>query len=129
MIPGPRVDDITALVVTILNGALSVPVSSRIPRDRPASHVIVNRTGGAPDGTVLDRPVVLVEAYAPTGPAAFDLANEARDALAATQHTTVDGVPIVRVNASAPLDYTDPDDNHHRYQLTATLVTRMANTT
>ena len=73
--------NVEAALVGYLATKVTVPVSTRVPNPRPASFVRVQRTGGAGQNLVQERPVVLVECWAATDTAAWALAVKAWGAL------------------------------------------------
>lgn len=88
---------------------LGVPVRTRVPNPRPPSHVRVTRTGGDGVNLVQERPVVLVECWAPSSTAAFDLAARA--------YGLVDAAFCgPRDRPSSPVNFPDPATDASRYQ-------------
>lgn len=91
--------------------SLGVPVRTRVPNPRPASHVRVRRIGGTGTNLVQERPMVLVECWALGSAAAFDLAARAYDLVDAAF-----GGPGTR--PSSPVNLPDPNTDSDRYQFT-----------
>lgn len=117
--------DVEAANITYLAGALpaGVVVATRIPRSShgeeafPALMVRVTRTGGTRWSVAHDGPTVLVECWAASSTAAWDLAAAARDALLALDNTLIGDVWLShRAEAGGPVNYPDPRTQHHRYQ-------------
>ncbi len=112
--------DVTALVVGYLAPLLPVPVSGSVPRVRPPSFVTVGRAGGAAANRAVDRPVLRVEVWAATDPAAAALASEVRGLL-----LDLARVPLVKraEEASGPADDT-PETGQARVTLQVRLTVR-----
>ena len=114
--------DVEGTAITAMS-SLGVPVSVRIPNPRPTSHIRVTRSGGARRNVVQSDATVLVECWAPTSLAAFDLAASAWDALDDIQHSSVNGVWVGSISLTEPVNFPDPDTSSPRYQFLATLRT------
>ena len=84
--------NVEAALVGYLATKVTVPVSTRVPNPRPASFVRVQRTGGAGQNLVQERPVVLVECWAATDTAAWALAVKAWGALQGREPVEHNGV-------------------------------------
>lgn len=97
--------DIETLVGSFLRDRVSVEVTSRVPKDRPAKFVRVWRTGGAALNRVLDRPMITVQAWAPDDGQSFELANACRE-LIFNNYTVM---PLVRGVEEVTGLYFDPD--------------------
>lgn len=117
--------DATAVVVSHLKSVLSVPVRSKVPTSRPASFVTVQRSGGAQVNVVTDDATLTVDAWASTDEAAHDLAQLARGHILSLVGSTVDGVPVYRVQiGAAPQYFPDPESQSPRYRMTVTVAVR-----
>lgn len=81
--------DIVAVIVAALAEALDVPVSDRVPENRPSRLVTVQRTGGAGDRW-LDRATVAIQAWGTTPGDAASLALEVEEAML----DVADGAPV-----------------------------------
>lgn len=68
--------NVEAAIVQYLASRLSVPVSTNVPSQRPASFVTVERTGGEASYGVIDRPQVTLDMWAETDYEASELAYE-----------------------------------------------------
>lgn len=66
----------------LLEGALGVTVRTSVPDPRPATLVVVRRTGGARQDRLIDAPTVTVTAYAPTEAEAEELMERVDAAMA-----------------------------------------------
>lgn len=119
--------DVEAEVVTLLNTALTPPVSTQIPNPRPASHVRVTRTGGQGRNLVQSDPRVLVECWAPDSTAAFELARLAYAHLWATYGDAA--VWGGRASLTEPANFPDPSTDSARYQFLATITTDLTEVT
>jgi len=113
--------DVVARVVAFLASRLAVPVSSQVPKVRPAAFVTVARVGGAADNRVVDRPVLQVRVWAGSEPAAAELANEVRGLL-----FDLASEPLVKrvEESSGPADDVDLESGHARVSLQVRLTVR-----
>lgn len=117
--------DTAATVITVLNAALTPPVSGKVPNPRPDTFVTVRRTGGAQANRVVDAATIVVEAWALTDTAALDLAQLARRALHEAQGTVVGDTTVYRVQElSGPAELPDPLSEQPRTTQTFTVETR-----
>ena len=117
--------DTKALVMDYLAGALPVPVVSIRPDggDAPTKFVRVLVTGGAGRSQqLLTRTQVTVDAYAPTGGAARDLAATVE---ALVHDLPATPVPVAAVTGTTPTELPDPDTASPRWTATYTLTTRI----
>lgn len=111
-------------VITALNAALTVPVTSKVPNPRPASFVTVFRTGGPRLNLVTDGAQVTIDTWGTTGPATADLAQQVRQALHNFAGTVVTGIPIYTVTElSGPGVLPDPSEQD-RYRQSFIVATR-----
>ena len=120
--------NVEAALVGYLSTKVGVPVSTRVPNPRPASFVRVQRTGGAEQNLVQERPVVLVECWAATDAAAWALASTAWGALQGRGDKTsgsVEFTPSTTGALSSPVNYPDPSTSSARYQFTAELIVNL----
>lgn len=108
-----------ALLESVLDG---VPVATLVPKDRPERFVRVWRNGGTAMNRAVDRPLITVEAWAPTSPAASSLARACRHALLDASRA----MPIVRrvVEISGPYSSPDPESRTPRYRFSVQLTVR-----
>ncbi len=117
--------DTAATVITVLNAALTPPVSGKVPNPRPPTFITVRRTGGVRLNRVADDATVVVEAFAATDTAALDLAQLARQALHAARGTVVGGTVLYRIEElSGPAELPDPISEQSRVTQTFTVATR-----
>ena len=137
MIPALTFPDAELLVVTYLRaglGALStatypaltdVTVGTKLPTDRSKPFVRVGRVGGVREG-LFDQPRILLESWATTAEAAAANCDVVRDLMWR--------IPGVRstfnvsnvVEASGPVNLTDPETGTPRYLLTVAFRVRAA---
>ena len=110
--------NVEAALVALLRGPLAVPVSTRVPNPRPTSFVRVQRVGGDALNLVQERPTVLVEAWAATDLASWDLASKAWRILSGREPLESAGVEFGERSLSVPVNYPDPATTSARYQLT-----------
>lgn len=85
------------LVVMDMLVPLGVDVRPAPPAELGAeeSLIVVRRIGGGPDAEdVTDRPIMLIACYAPTFPAAMDLAADVQTAILSSVLTEVSGVLV-----------------------------------
>lgn len=109
------------LAIDAIRARVTAPVSSSIPRDRPAEYVRVLRTGGTRTRLV-DRPQITVETFARRESRAEALANQCRSALAALPGTTVGGVQVYKVEELAgPANLPDPTTSDSRFTQTVVI--------
>lgn len=112
-----------ALVLSDVDVVDTVPTS----RTLDDTFLLCRRVGGPSRSVVVDDASVTLEGWAPSREQAHDLLQNARAALHALVGTTVDGVPVYRVQEFAgPAYLPDPDSNHPRYTLTASVSLRGA---
>lgn len=112
--------DFEGVLVAALNDALPEPFATRVPSERPVAFGRVRRTGGTGINLVQEKPMVLVECWAPDSVAAFDLAARA--------YGVVDTFCSVGNRPSSPINNPDPDAPGARYQFTATPVVDLKET-
>ena len=72
------VGHLPAEITTIDPSFVDVQVASQVPNPRPEQWVRVQRAGGTMRNRVVDEPLVIVEAWAPSAPRAYALAAAAR---------------------------------------------------
>jgi hypothetical protein len=113
--------DVEAAFVAYLNAALTPPVSTRVPNPRPASHVRVQVVGGTVDNVAFESPLLLIECWAATSPAAAALVRQAWAEIAETRGAFVGAAFVLSTNLSRPVNFPDPDTTSPRYQFTADL--------
>lgn len=102
-----------ALIAFLKRKFPGVPVSNRVPKDRPRKFITVERTGGQ-RAHLWDSPMFAVQAWAPSEVEASALADEVADAVLAWQLD-----PIVAYSAvNAVYAFPDPDSRGPRFQLT-----------
>lgn len=117
--------DIEALLVSAVAADLGVPVSTRIPDERPDTFIRLVRVGGTRRGLVTDAAMVVFECWAPTGLAASTLARNARAFVHSLDGEMVNGEWIRRVvDITGPQFYPDPESGASRYQFTIQIDTR-----
>lgn len=118
--------DAVALVIGHLTDdpTITVPVHKRVPADRPASFVTVQRVGG-PAGLVTDEAQVMIHCWGDNDEDAADLAIEVRGSLGTMRGAIVDGTQVYRVTElSGPADVPDPDSDQCRMRWTVTIQVR-----
>ena len=120
----PAVDtpDVEALLINLLGG--DVPVSTKVPADRQSEFVRLSVTGGSGD-TLLDRPSVLVECWAPSTVSASALARRTRQRLHDSRFAVVDGWQVYGIDCAYPVYF--PDETSDRYQFLANVGIRRHN--
>lgn len=103
-----------------------VPLRQTVPNPRPATFVIVQRTGGARRHLVVDDAYLTVEAWAPTEAEAHDIAQTVRAELHAAQSSFLTGsVFCYRVDEVGGLAMQpDPESARPRYIWTASVSLR-----
>lgn len=111
--------DAEAAIIDHLAATVPVPVVGRVPRDRPAQFVRVERLGGARQTRVTDAASVAVEAWAGTDTAAAQLLNTVRAHL-----TDLEGALFGVTEYGGPTRLPDPDSNMSRYTASFTIRTR-----
>ena len=113
--------DVEAAFVSYLNGVLTPPVATRVPKERPASFVRVQVVGGNVDNVAFEAPRLLVECWGGTQGEAVALARSAWAHIAASRGTFVGSAFVLSANVSRPVNFPDPDTSSPRYQFTADL--------
>ncbi len=99
---------------------VSAPVHTTTPSPLPDAYVLLRRTGGPRIGLVADQPMLTVECWATTIPAASDLAVEVRAHINATPGR-LSGVNRVQ-EFSGPALLPSPDaPNHARFTWTVAI--------
>ena len=109
--------DIEAALIAHLNATLSVRAATSTPGNLESlpGFVRVSRAPGSDDG-ITDSPTVDVEAFAPTRPAAWDLAAEVREVIHGLKGRRVAGLlfDVAETNVTPHwVDYRNP--KVHRY--------------
>jgi hypothetical protein len=116
--------DIEAEVVTLLDAALPVDVSTRLPNPVPgAGAVRVTRAGGNARNLMQSDPRLLVECFAADSVTAFNLARLAYAHLWATYGTT--DTWGGRASLTEPVNFPDPSTKGARYQFVAQILTNL----
>ena len=121
-----RPSPIEQALVAHLGGALGVPVSTAVPAQRPDRFVTVSRAGGPRLNLVQAKPTVLVECWATTTGAAWDLvsaAYDAMDALPDRDGPLPKGAWVADVDLAEPVNNPDAATGTPRYQFVATITT------
>lgn len=113
--------DAVAALVAWLPGKCGVPVSSKVPEERPERFVTVERTGGA-RSIGSDRPALAVQAWAQTDAEAAQLALGCADAL--VRECAREIPQVCRCTVEGVYDFPDPDSRQSRQQLSVYMVTR-----
>lgn len=94
-------------------------VAKDVPNPRPDTLVMIRRGGGVRQTVISDRPLLIVECWAPASETAHDLAQLCRGLLHAMAGTTQSGVPVYRVDdAGGVIDLPDPLSTQPRYTFT-----------
>ena len=113
--------DVITIVASYLRAQLpsygytGIHVGARVPEERPARFVRVDRVGGSRPNLVTDAATVLIESWAADEPAAHALAQKCRALVHAMQGTVQSGVPIGRVDEfAAPATLPDPTSDQAR---------------
>jgi len=120
-----RLPDVETLVIAFLNARLApIQAHSKVPASRPATFVRAWRTGGAALNRVIDQPIISVQAWAPDGVSASDLAQDCREHLF-NEYTLM---PLVRSVEEVSGLYYDPDPTAgiDRYTFSVQLSVRAA---
>lgn len=123
-------------VIAYLKPALGpgVTVATRIPRQGtelrfPARMVRVTRAGGTSMSPAHDRPMVLVECWAETGPDAEALTGRVRGLMLALDDTLVGGLYLSHgYEVTGVINYDDPRTENPRYEFMHSLITRARTT-
>ena len=113
---------VQATLVAALKAVLTVPVSTKVPAQRPASFVRLVRVGGSRPNLVTDRSIVTFECWAADEPAA-----ERLGALTSAHVYALAPDTVRRVKEAAGLQsFPDPLSETPRYQFTLQIDTRGA---
>lgn len=110
--------NVEGALVALLRGPLAVPVATKVPNPRPASFVRVGRVGGDQLNLVQEQPLLLIECWAPTDLASWDLAAKAWRILSGREPLEAAGVEFGERQLSTPVNYPDPVTTSPRYQFT-----------
>lgn len=117
--------DIEAVLVRYLPPLVDVPVSTSVPKSRPAAFVTVERVGGGKRDLVTDQPLVVVQCWATEETDAADLGRITRAYVDALAQTAVDGDYVRAVREVGGLQhFPDPVSGAPRYQFTVQIDTR-----
>ncbi len=113
--------DPVAATIAAMREATGLPCSTKVPTERPAAFVTVERTGGSM-GHGRDVANLAVQAWAKTDLAASQLARAC--ALAALGMR--EAVPqVCRVEVSGPYEFGDPESGTPRHQVDLYLTCRL----
>ena len=110
-----------ALIAYLKRKFPGVPVSNRVPQDRPKKFITVERTGGRRTH-LWDSPMFAVQAWAPTEVEASALADDVAGAVLAWQLDSIVAYSAV----SAVYAFPDPDSRVPRFQLTVSAMLALA---
>lgn len=114
--------DALAIVIPEIDADIDAAVSSIIPKPRPASFVVLTRSGGPAATVVSDGAQITADSWAPTQPEAAELAQEVRASFYRLDGARVDGAQIYRVEEfSGPTSTPDPATGTPRYRQTFTV--------
>lgn len=118
--------DAEALAIVALKAALpDVPVSTRVPSERPDEFIRVVRVGGTRSHLVSDNPMLTIECWSTDTVKASDLARRARAHVGAMAQTTINGAWVRSVReVGGPMSFPDPVTESPRYQFTVLLDVR-----
>lgn len=117
--------DVEALLVRVLPALVGVDVSTRVPNPRPDSFVRVKRVGGGRRDYVTEEPLVVVECWALTEPAASALGRLTQAHVFALAQTSDGGDYVRAVREVGGLQaFPDPTSSTPRYQFTVQMQTR-----
>lgn len=106
--------DIEAEVIAFLRDYLGLKAYAEVPARRPDEFVTVERTGGAYDGVVVDRPTLAIQAWSTSRYQASNIGRLIAESLPFM--VEVSGVNNVDIN-TGPYNWPDPDSGTARYQL------------
>lgn len=110
--------DAEALFAAYLRARMGIPVGTTVPDPRPGEFIRLIRSGGISTALTIDRPILLVEAWADSKTRAGQLATQVRAHLHAAD-TLGGGVTVLRMDeAAGPADLPDPLTGQHRYTAT-----------
>jgi hypothetical protein len=122
--------DVVALAVDQLDGQLSglvgpVHVGNRVPSPRPDRFVVVRRAGGTRITIVTEAATLNIAAWAQSVPDADDIAQACRSVMHAMAQTTVNGVPVYKVDdLGGPAEEADPLSDQPMSQLSVSVHVR-----
>lgn len=110
--------DAEALFAAWLRGRLAIPVVTTVPDPRPVEFVRLIRSGGIRTALTIDRPMLIVEAWAGSKARAGQLAGQVRAHMHAADNLG-GGVTVLRMDeAAGPADLPDPLTGQYRYTAT-----------
>lgn len=122
--------DATAATVALLAAQLTVPVSARIPADRPDEFVTAYRVGGVARNLVVDDATMIIEAWSFQDERAQDLAQQARAAVHDSDGGRYGPQQLLVcdvVEVAGPALLPDPLSSQTRYTLTLQVSFRASN--
>lgn len=122
--------DVQALVVGFLNSELTARgetarAATKTPATRPAKWIRVDLASGQETNRITIEPIVIVQASAPSEPAARDLCELARALVRSMpERDDITGASVMGVaSSSQPVPFPDPDlPTTPRYQATVQLI-------
>ena len=113
------VGHLPAEITTIDPSFVDVQVASQVPNPRPEQWVRVQRAGGTMRNRVVDEPLVIVEAWAPSDPRAYALAAAARAVIhELSRQVTAAGHIGDVVEVGGLTNLPDPDSRNPRVTFT-----------
>ena len=124
----PRPIAVEQALVAYLGPLVSpATVATRVPQSRPAAFVKVTRVGGDVLSIGQSRPRVLVECWASTDSAAWNLAAKSWDALwdARDLPEIRPGVAVMDAELTEPVNFPDAASGSPRYQFLASLTVNL----
>ena len=110
------------IITSIFAAAFAgVKVATKVPSPIPSKFIRVERVGGS-DEWAIDRPMVVLQFYAPSDVECEKMALEARNALAGAQGHIHSGAIVLGWNTiGGPHNFPDLDASRERWQLSGEL--------
>lgn len=110
-------DNVEVVVIDWLKSLADAdyPVSGDIPKERPASFITVDRTGGAREAMVLDRAEILIEVYHKTS--RLEASNKAGALGDAIPQLKAYNENITRAEVNSIVNLPDLTAQYQRYQI------------
>lgn len=106
---------IELIVKDFLESKMAVPVLLEVPKDPPASFIIIEKTGGGQTNYVKNA-VLAIQSYAASMYAAAQLNEALKDAMLDGSEGLIASPEVVSVQLNSDYDYTDTSEKRYRYQ-------------
>lgn len=106
---------IELIVKDFLETKMAVPVLLEVPKDPPASFIIIEKTGGGQTNYIKSA-VLAIKSYAASMYVAAQLNEELKTAMLDGNEGLITSPDIVSVHLNSDYNYTDTSEKRYRYQ-------------